>query len=306
MGKSRQTILLISEDPQDLDDIRSGLPASGFSLTTAHDSSDGLSLFLKLKPDFVILSVSLLSSMSLMTLSDICGADPYAKVIAIGASTDDSLAMECIRHGAMDYIKKPVEKRNIIQSIERINNRRRLLEIISEPDTACVHEEDKVLIFGNDTQKLPYIINQAACNARVVCRDIQMLKMALGEIVLNAIEHGNLEITMEEKASATNKGDYWKLLNDRMHDSRYSARTVTLHIHMNRKELVYTVTDQGKGFNHKALLNSDLKSHGGSGLGLFLVKNFFTSITFNDRGNSVTLVYKRPRKDVRRNRNNAL
>jgi two-component system, sensor histidine kinase LadS len=214
--------------------------------------------------------------------------------------------MECVRHGAMDYIKEPVEISDLIQSIDRINNRSRLLKIISEPDTDCVHEEDKVLIFGNDTQRLPYIINQAACNARVVCQDIPMLKMALCEIVLNAIEHGNLQITMEEKAAATNKGEYRKLLNERMQDSRYAARTITMRIRMSHEELVYTVTDQGNGFDHKTLLSSDLRAHGGSGLGLFLVRNFFTSITFNNCGNSVTLVYKRPRADVRRNRNNAL
>lgn len=306
MGNRRQTILVISEDIRVLDTIRDGLFSLAFPVSTAHGSSEGLSSFLKLKPDFVILSVSPLSTTSLMTLNDICEADPSAKVIAVGSCTDDSFAMECIRRGAMDYIENPVKMNDIVQSIERINNKRRLLGMISEPDMDCVQEEDKVLIFGNDTQRLPYVVNQAACNARVVCRDIPMLKMALGEIVLNAIEHGNLEISMEEKAAATSRGEYKELLDERMRDLRYADRTVSLCVHMNRNELVYVVTDQGNGFDHRTLLASELRSPGGSGLGLFLARNFFTSITFNDCGNSVTLVYKRPRTHVRRDRNNAL
>lgn len=305
MARNRQTVLVISEDARVLDEIRTGLSSKGFSIRTARGSRKGLSSFLKLKPDFVILNFSPRSGLSLMTLGDICGADPHARIIVIGSCTDDSFAMECIRHGAMDYVREPLQMSDIVQSIQRINNRRRLLRMISEPDVDCVHEEDKVLIFGNDTTKLPYVINQAVHNAEVVCGDIPMLKTALCEIVLNAIEHGNLEITMEEKAQATSTGEYSELLSDRIRDSRYAARTVTVRIHMNRDELVYSVTDQGNGFDHKTRLSSDLRVHGGSGLGLFLARNFFTSITYNDCGNSVTLVYRRPREDVRRTRNNA-
>ncbi|HQI01266.1 MAG TPA: ATP-binding protein [Deltaproteobacteria bacterium] len=305
MAKARQTILLISEDARVLETVRNGLQTRGFSIHTAPGPGEGLISLLKLKPDFVILSVSPLCAASLMTLTDICEADPCTKVIAVSSGTDGGFAMECIRHGAADYIEGPLEIKDIVHSIDRISRKRHLLRIISEPDTDCVHEEDKLLVFGNDIGRLPYIINQAVCNARVVCRDIPMLKTALGEIVLNAIEHGNLGITMEEKAAATSEGEYGKLLEGRMHDPRFAARTVAMHIHMSREELVYTVTDQGKGFDHEALLCSDLRAHGGSGLGLAMARSFFTSIAFNDCGNSVTLVYRRPRAGRRRSRNNA-
>ncbi len=306
MGKPRQTILVISEDARVPEAIRTGLSSRAFSIHTVRGTDEGLCSLLKTRPDFVILSISQPCAASLATLTDICEADPCTKVIAVGSRTDDGFAVECIRHGAADYIQKPFKIKDILRSIGRIDKRSRMLKMLSEPDTDCVHEEDKVLVFGNDTRRLPYIINQAVSNARVVCEDIPMLKTAIGEIVLNAIEHGNLGITMEEKAAATSRGDYRKLLNERMRDPRFTARKVTMHIRMSREELAYTITDQGSGFDHGALLNSDLRAHGGSGLGLFMAKNFFTSITFNDCGNSVTLVYKRPRAGSRRNRNGAL
>ncbi len=305
MGEHRQTILVISEDARILKTIRTGLPPRGFTVRTARESSKGLSSLLKIKPGFVILGVSPRCAASLTTLADICEADPHVRVIALSSGTGDGFAVECIRHGAADYLEKSFDLKDLIHSIDRINKKRRLLRITSEPDTDCVHEEDKLLVFGNDTRRLPFIINQAVSNARAVCRDIPMLKMALGEIVLNAIEHGNLGITMEEKAAATSEGEYGKLLEGRMHDPRFAARTVAMHIHMSREELVYTVTDQGKGFDHEALLCSDLRAHGGSGLGLAMARSFFTSIAFNDCGNSVTLVYRRPRAGRRRSRNNA-
>lgn len=78
-------------------------------------------------------------------------------------------------------------------------------------------KEVKTLVFGNSTESLPYIINQAAFNAWAVCRNVDMLKTALSEIVLNAIEHGNLEISREEKTLAM-KGNYSELLRERMTD----------------------------------------------------------------------------------------
>ncbi len=294
MRKIKLTVLAIAEDAHTRDAVREGLTPRGFAIRIAQGASDGLSSFLKIKPDFVIISVSPLTNLGLMTLTDICEADPHARVITVSSCTDDAFAMECIRHGAMDYLKKPIEIRDLLRSIDRINNRRLLLKITSEPDVECVQEEDKSLFFGNDTDNLPYIINQAVYNAKVVCPDVAMLKMALGEIILNAIEHGNLNITMEEKASATEKGDYKKLLQERINDPRYADRVVKLNVHMTRNELVYTISDQGNGFDYKKIFTAEPHAHIGSGLGLFVARSFFTDITFKGRGNRVVLIYKKP------------
>ncbi len=298
MKKVKQTVLAIAEDAHTRDAVREGLAPRGFAIRIAQGASDGLSSFLKIKPDFVIISVSPLTNLGLMTLTDICEADPHAQVITVSACTDDAFAMECIRHGAMDYLNKPIEIKDLLRSIDRINNRRRLLRITSEPDIDCVQEEDKSLAFGNNTENLPCIINQAVYNAKVVCPDVPMLKMALGEIILNAIEHGNLNISMQEKASATDKGDYKKLLQERMNDPRYRSKAVKLNVHMTRDELVYTVTDQGSGFDYKKMFSAEPHAHIGSGLGLFVARSFFTDITFKGRGNRVVLVYKKPEEET--------
>lgn len=298
MRKIKQTVLAIAEDSHTRDAIREGLTPRGFAVRIAQGASDGLSSFLKIKPDFVIISVSPLTNMGLMTLTDVCEADPHAQVITVSSCTDDTFAMECIRHGAMDYLKKPIEIKDLLRSIDRINNRRRMLKITSEPDIECVQEEDKSLIFGNNTENLPYIINQAVYNAKVVCPDIAMLKMALGEIILNAIEHGNLNISMEEKAAATEKGDFNRLLQERVSDPRYADRFVKLNVHMTRKELVYTIADQGNGFDYKKIFAAEPHAHIGSGLGLFVARSFFSDIAFKGRGNRVVLVYKNPSEEA--------
>lgn len=294
MRKTRQSVLAIEEDLKTREFINQGLSTHGYAVHSAMGASDGLKSFLSIRPEFVILSVSPLSQGGMATLRDICEADPHAQVITISSCTDDTYAMECIRHGAADYLKKPIVLKDLTRSIERINNRKRMLKIISEPDVECVQAEDKTLVFGNDIPNLPYILNQAVFNARKVCKDTDLLKTALGEILINAIEHGNLGITREEKALAIAGDRYEDLLKDRTCDPRYALRKVTLKVRMTRNELKYTVTDQGEGFECRAIFESEPHIRMGSGLGLFIARNFFTAVTFQGKGNQVVLVYRKP------------
>jgi DNA-binding response OmpR family regulator len=290
----RQTILAIVEDDQTRKVIREGLSSRRFSLRLALSPNDGLSSFLKIKPDFVVMSITSPNPESLAPLTDICEADPHAKVIVVSSSTDNAFILESIRRGASDYLRKPLTPWDLKHSIDRISSRSRLLRKNQEPDRMCVQVERKTLRFGNDIDNLPYIINQAVTNASVVCPDVPMLKMALGEVLLNAIEHGNLNITMKEKSAAMAKDAYPDLLRKRMHNPRYAGRVVSLHVSMTQGKLTYRVIDQGKGFDHKSLFKRDPHTSVGSGLGLFVTKSFFTRLSFRGQGNEVVLVYERP------------
>jgi ActR/RegA family two-component response regulator len=298
MRMSKQTVLAIAEDEHTRETIRKGLSSRGFSVLLAATPADGLISFLEVKPDYVILNVAGHSAAGLMELTDICEADPMARVIAVSSCDDDSFALECVRHGASDYLRKPLVLKDLLHAIERISSRSRLLRKSLEPDRECVLAERKTLQFGNDIDSLPYIINQAVSNASVVCPDVPMLKMALGEVVLNAIEHGNLGIGMKEKSAAMEKDSYRDLLRERLEDPHYAGRVVTLQVSMTRDELKYTVTDQGTGFDHKALFRKGPQTPAGSGMGLIVARSFFTRLSFRGRGNQVILVYRRPSEGV--------
>lgn len=294
MTKTINSILAIDRDKYTTDLILSTLSSRGFKVHVATGSHDGLSKFMQYKPDLVILDMDNTTNLGFITLRDICEADPRTQVICISLSRNEELVIECIRHGAKDYLKKPIDKKDLIRSIERIENRKHLLRITSEPDINCVHNEEKRLVFGNDTEALPYIINQAVFNARTICADEENLKTALSEMVLNAIEHGNLNITRQEKASAAEKGEYKKLINERRIDPRYVHRLVTLDVYMDHKKLVYTITDQGDGFDYRSIFDADPHAHVGSGLGLFIARRFFSQVVYEGCGNRVKLVYTRP------------
>ena len=105
-------------------------------------------------------------------------------------------------------------------------------------------------------------------------KDIFAVRLALGEAVLNAFRHGNC-------------GD--------------PAKVVRVRWLITPAEAVFEVEDEGSGFdpelvpdpiagdNHKRI----------SGRGLYLMRIYMSGVTYNQRGNCVTLFRRLPTLDVR-------
>ncbi|MEF3254372.1 MAG: ATP-binding protein, partial [Deferribacterales bacterium] len=122
--------------------------------------------------------------------------------------------------------------------------------------------------------------------------DLQKIRIGLSEIITNAIEHVNLEITGDEKFKATESDSYYTLLEERLKNERYSKRVVKVDIRLKRSFLKIKIKDSGKGFDtSKIKLNyseEDLfKLHG---RGIMIAKMYFDDILYNRKGNEVTLV----------------
>ena len=124
-------------------------------------------------------------------------------------------------------------------------------------------------------------------------RELNMIRVAVREIIINAIEHGNLAITFEEKSREMSGENYLQYLNDRQRDPRFKDRSVTIHYHVDGDRVIYTITDEGKGFDYRKFLSGEVDANASMlahGRGITLAKNIFDEIRFNESGNEVYLV----------------
>ena len=81
----------------------------GLEILTASDAEAGLELFLRARPDVVLLDL-LLSKMNGMEMLDrMVAADPGANVILMAAHYSTDSAVEAIQKGACDYLTKPLD-----------------------------------------------------------------------------------------------------------------------------------------------------------------------------------------------------
>jgi PAS domain-containing protein len=123
--------------------------------------------------------------------------------------------------------------------------------------------------------------------------DATFLMICLREIVINAIEHGNLKIGFAEKTAAQQAGNYFDLLQRRLRQAPYRDRKVSVEYSISAAKATIRVTDEGDGFDHKKFRlagdepDPSLLEHG---RGLFMTLSAFDQVAYNDKGNQVTLV----------------
>lgn len=121
---------------------------------------------------------------------------------------------------------------------------------------------------------------------------LEMAELAVTEMMINAMEHGNLGISYEEKSSLLKTDDVINEVEKRLLDPEYRDRVAFVEIKEFHDETVIFICDEGKGFAWKDYLDKDLsKIKGLHGRGISLSLNFCKTLTYIGSGNKVIAVF---------------
>ena len=110
------------------------------------------------------------------------------------------------------------------------------------------------------------------------------------ELVTNAVEHGNLNISYAEKAELMAEDLYEQEIEKRYEDSKYNYKEVRLEFEIYERSLNIVITDQGNGFDYKNYLDfSPDRAFDLNGRGIAMAKKMYLDeIKYKEPGNSVT------------------
>ncbi|MDR0389603.1 MAG: ATP-binding protein [Spirochaetaceae bacterium] len=119
------------------------------------------------------------------------------------------------------------------------------------------------------------------------------LQLALDELLINAIEHGNCAISYDEKTRAMENGkSVVDLVLERCKKPGVRAKRVDFQWEIKQGQTVFTIRDQGTGFNVRESLRKikeqDMTSLHGRGIRLATM--FSSELKYNKRGNQVKLI----------------
>jgi len=121
---------------------------------------------------------------------------------------------------------------------------------------ALVSESKYIVIPSNPEGLCVYIEELLLSIKRIHGRELSLeLESGLYEVILNAIEHGNLAISKNEKLEARKSRTYDSLIADRMCNPIYKDRYVTAYYKLTRGYIFFRIEDQGKGFEWKEYEN---------------------------------------------------
>ena len=113
-------------------------------------------------------------------------------------------------------------------------------------------------------------------------------QFVLRTLLINAVEHGNLEIDAALKQELLMAGRWRDEIEARLRDPEYSDRVVIVTFQRSERIISMTVQDEGAGFDHAGHLASSAPAEGYRGRGITMARDLsFTSLTYHGAGNLV-------------------
>jgi CRP-like cAMP-binding protein len=128
------------------------------------------------------------------------------------------------------------------------------------------------------------------------------LQLALSELILNAIEHGNCKISTKEKEEYLQKcGNVVDLIEEKCKDPQIAKKKVYLEWDISQDFSKLTIRDEGDGFDVKKI-QEKLKNNNPDALlgrGIMLARLCSGSLSYNKKGNQATLTINHINKTER-------
>ena len=152
----------------------------------------------------------------------------------------------------------------------------------------------QVLFLENDPSQVQPVVATLlqALAALASPQEREAIRISLGEILMNAIEHGNLAIGYAQKRLWLEAGTFDERVEIRRCVAPYASRRVRLEYVIEPLKFTATIADEGAGFDWQAIPDPRQATHVGlvHGRGLLIARTNMDTCSFHPPGNRVTLV----------------
>ena len=130
------------------------------------------------------------------------------------------------------------------------------------------------------------------------CPEPERAILGLHELLINAVEHGNLGLSYTDKSALIAATSWLEEVNHRLQLDEFKDRYVEVRFERLADSLSFTIIDQGKGFDWRDYLDfSTERAFDLHGRGIAMAgKISFDSLTYLGCGNTVVACFNRTDK----------
>lgn len=181
-----------------------------------------------------------------------------------------------------------------------------VLSILGRDDQLCVQRHTGLNAISQLSASftLSNDVIQAVCYSGIISHFLfaigclnasakQAVQTTLQELLLNAIEHGNCDISNSEKAEWLAQGHHIsELIACKLKDPARAGRQTFLQMEIADGDVCFTIRDEGDGFDWRSWVQrkpEDASTGAMNGRGLMMAQFLSQDLQFNDAGNEVTL-----------------
>ena len=294
------TILAVDDEPLNLDIIKEFLTGKGqpYVVEMAHD---GLEALEKLEADpnkyDVVLLDRMMPRMSGMEVLEKMSAHhelKYIPVILQTAKVSKEDILEGLKAGAYYYLTKPFTSEMLLSIVKTaVKDRGYNKALLASLNVT----RSSVKLLQNASFKFRNLEDVRAISSLVACAcdEAEKIAMGLSELMVNAIEHGNLAIGYDEK-SELRKQDKWESeIARRLELPENKDKYAYIEVNNDDNGVTYIVTDQGKGFDWSDFMEFDtarvMDNHG---RGIAMANQlYFSKLKYFGSGNKVSVLVEK-------------
>jgi CheY-like chemotaxis protein/anti-sigma regulatory factor (Ser/Thr protein kinase) len=292
------TVLVVDDSAVDRR-LVGGLLSKGCDLKVAFATSgeEALECLPAVAPSLIVTDLVMAGISGLELVAHVVASHPEIPVILMTGKGSEEIAVKALQAGAASYVPKGVMHQHLLNTVEDV------LAMVRERKSHarlmdCLKRGQFQFVLGNDPSLIPSLVShaQSLVSSVGLCDEASVIRVciALEEALRNAMFHGNLELTSEQR-----EGDsavYQQLIAERTTSAPYSSRQLDITVEVTPTSGRFVIRDQGPGFDPANLPDptdpENLEKV--SGRGLLLMRTFMDEVTFNETGNQVTMLKRCP------------
>jgi len=284
--------ILVVEDDTSLRRVLVGvLGREGYRPLEAADGDQGFGVFQRERPPIVVTDVRLPGIDGLEVLKRIKKVSPETFVIISTGYGSEEIAIEALRSGASNYFVKPFtihEFTYAVGVLADLSRQRPGTEIIRH----ALSGERRVFVTDGEIDRVNALVQELTRTAACFDTDVEAVRIGLLEMITNAVEHGSLMISREEKLEALRAGKLAELYRERAASDACRGRKVTVEAEVDPRCARFTIRDEGEGFDCRSLPDPDTPGvlTSGCGRGILMTRLYMDEVKYNEAGNEVTIV----------------
>lgn len=287
------TVLVVDDSTVDRK-LATGLlmQESEWTVVEAHDGKSAIAAVKANSPDLVITDLQMPEMNGLELIEAIRKHHSHIPVIMMTSKGNEEIAVQALQSGASSYVPKRSLSSMLVETVKRVlaamlENRKHseLMNRLVERAEGFVIENDVNLLMA-----LSRHLQSMMADAWGLDRtDRLRTGTALEEALLNAMYHGNLEVSSELKEK--DHQAFYALADERRSAAPWIQRRIYVNVRLNPQEAVFVIRDEGHGFDPTNLPDpTDPENLARPfGRGVMLMRAFMDDVTYNDVGNEVTL-----------------
>lgn len=292
MDINKINILIVDDEPALRSIINEYLTDMGYSTVEASDGVEAWSILQQSTDQFdaVILDRSMPNMDGLEVLKKIKAHPTLNKIPVImqTGSIKKHEILEGLQAGCYYYLTKPFQRDVFVPIVktavsDHLNYRLLQEELKKQCESLTLLDSGS---FSFRTLDEGHVLTKLLA---AVCPHPEKVANGLFELLINAVEHGNLEIGYTEKSNLLINQEWEQEIEYRLKQTKYASRYVRVQFKQNTDKISIEITDQGEGFEWQQYLEmSPERSSDSHGRGIAMAKLLsFDSIEYKNNGNCV-------------------